>query len=330
MGWDSAQQERMALLGKQAAGLAHELKNPSLAAHKAAEQLGTSLANVVDVSLLLGGADAATRERLAGLRKELERRIATPGEGGTLERSDAEDALGAWLEERGFEDGWSLTGDLVDGSVDVAWLEQLAAGLQGDQLPVLVRWLAAMSSAAHLAAAIEDSTARLSELVASVKQYTHPDRTPMDIDVRAGIDSTIKMMRHKLHDVTVRRDDAPSLPHVTAQSGELHQVWTNLLDNAAEAAGDGGTVTVRTRAWDGGVEVEVEDDGPGIPPEALPQVFEPFFTTKAPGEGTGLGLDTVQRIVRKDHGGDITVDSKPGHTVFRVRLPAASSSRSSG
>jgi signal transduction histidine kinase len=327
MGWDRAQQERMALLGKQAAGLAHELKNPALAANKAAEHLGPSLATLTATTLELAGADDGLRERLSGLRGELEARLAAPASGGTLERGDAEDAVGGWLDDHGVEDAWTLAGDLVDGGVDVAWLDKLAA--EGDDLPTVVRWLAAMSSALHLAAAISDSTARLSELVASVKQYTHPDRAPQEIDVRAGIDSTIKMMRHKLHDVTLRRDDAPSLPHVTAQPGELHQVWTNLLDNAAEAAGEGGTVTVRTRAWEGGVEVEVEDDGPGIPADALPQVFEPFFTTKAAGEGTGLGLDTVQRIVRKDHGGDITVDSHPGRTVFRVRLPAASASRSS-
>ncbi len=269
----------------------------------------------------MGGGDGALRERLQALTEEVAARAAAADLSDALDRGDREDAIAEWLEDAGVGEAWSLAGDLVEAGADVDWLAGLAAA-DGARLGDLVRWVAAASAADRLLAQVEESTARLSQLVGAMKEYSHLDRAAQaDVDVRDGLESTLKILGHKLADVTLRRDYAPSLPRVTAWPSELNQVWTNLLDNAVDAVDGCGTITVRTRADGGAVVVEIEDDGPGMPPEVAARVFDPFYTTKPVGRGTGLGLDTVQRIVRKAHRGDVAVESRPGRTVFRVRLP---------
>ncbi len=315
------QQERMAVLGKLAAGLAHELNNPAAAARRAAGQLRTALAGLAGAGVAIAGGDAALRERLQALTEEVAARAAAADLSDALDRGDREDAIAEWLEDAGVGEAWSLAGDLVEAGADVDWLAGLAAA-DGARVGDLVRWVAAASAADRLLAQVEESTARLSQLVGAMKEYSHLDRAAQaDVDVRDGLESTLKILGHKLADVTLRRDYAPSLPRVTAWPSELNQVWTNLLDNAVDAVDGCGTITVRTRADGGAVVVEIEDDGPGMPPEVAARVFDPFYTTKPVGRGTGLGLDTVQRIVRKAHRGDVAVESRPGRTVFRVRLP---------
>ncbi|HYQ85347.1 MAG TPA: ATP-binding protein, partial [Rubrobacter sp.] len=171
---------------------------------------------------------------------------------------------------------------------------------------------------------IEGGSARISELVGAIKTYTHMDKAASKrVDVHAGLNSTLIMLAHKLKegDVEVVRDYEKDLPHVCGHAGELNQVWTNLLDNAIDAVGGRGRITVRTTSENGRVLVEVSDDGPGIPEEVRERIFEPFYTTKDVGEGTGLGLDISYRVVVEDHGGDIRVFSEPGDTRFQVRLP---------
>jgi signal transduction histidine kinase len=144
-----------------------------------------------------------------------------------------------------------------------------------------------------------------------------------EVDVHAGLNSTLIMLGHKLKkgDVEVVRDYAKDLPHVCGQTGELNQVWTNLLDNAIDAVDGQGSITIRTATENGRVLVEIADDGPGIPEDVRERIFEPFYTTKDVGEGTGLGLDISHRVVVEDHKGDIRVLSEPGDTRFQVRLP---------
>jgi signal transduction histidine kinase len=169
---------------------------------------------------------------------------------------------------------------------------------------------------------IEHSAGRISELVQAVKDYSYMDRgAAQDVDVRQGIQSTLVMLRHRLRGIEVERHDDPDLPIICATGSRLNQVWTNLLDNAADAVGEGGRIRIDTFAEDDEVVVQVIDDGPGIPPELQSRVFEPFFTTKPPGKGNGLGLDTSYRIVVNDHMGTMNVSSEPGRTTFTVRLP---------
>jgi signal transduction histidine kinase len=188
----------------------------------------------------------------------------------------------------------------------------------------VLRAAAAGAAAFSLAFEIEEGTKRMSAIVGALKSYSYLDQAPVqEIDLHRGLDDTLLIMRSKLEGITVERDYAADLPRVTAYAGELNQVWTNLIDNAADALAEagGGTLTVHTRRDGDMVVVEIEDDGPGIPPEVKPRIFDAFFTTKPPGSGTGLGLDITYGIVVHKHRGSIDFESHPGRTVFRVELP---------
>jgi signal transduction histidine kinase len=169
---------------------------------------------------------------------------------------------------------------------------------------------------------IEDSTNRISTLVSAAKQYSQMDRAPHQVlDVHELLDSTLVMLSRKIGDVHVVKDYDRSLPDIPVYGAELNQVWTNIIDNALQAMEGSGTLTIRTSRVDDMLQVEIGDTGPGIPAEIVGRIFEPFFTTKPVGEGTGLGLDISWRIVVNKHHGDLSVESKPGDTRFRVRLP---------
>jgi signal transduction histidine kinase len=183
--------------------------------------------------------------------------------------------------------------------------------------------VASTFSAATLLSDIKKSSRRISELVAAVKSYSQMDRASMQcINVTDGLESTLVMLGHKLRGgVTVVRDYGGDVPEIEAYAGELNQVWTNLIDNAIDAMGGAGTLRVATRAEGSEVVVEIGDTGPGMSPQVATRAFDPFYTTKDVGKGTGLGLDIAQRIVVERHGGTIDIDSRPGQTVLRVRLP---------
>jgi signal transduction histidine kinase len=169
---------------------------------------------------------------------------------------------------------------------------------------------------------IEDSTTRISTLVGAAKQYSQMDRAPHQVlDVHELLDSTLVMLSRKVGEVRIIKDYDRSLPDIPVYGAELNQVWTNLIDNALQAMNGNGTLTVGTSRVDDMLQVEIGDTGPGIPKENLSRIFEPFFTTKPVGEGTGLGLDISWRIVVNKHHGDLSVQSEPGDTRFRVRLP---------
>jgi signal transduction histidine kinase len=130
------------------------------------------------------------------------------------------------------------------------------------------------------------------------------------------------MLGHRLRGVTVVREYGTDVPMIEAYAGELNQVWTNLIDNAVDAMGESGTLRVATRVEDGEVVIEIADTGPGMPPDVAAHAFEPFYTTKDVGKGTGLGLDIARRIIVERHRGQIMIDSRPGETVLRVKLPS--------
>jgi signal transduction histidine kinase len=238
--------------------------------------------------------------------------------------SDAEEELAEWLEEREVEDPWDLAATLAAAGLEAGRLEQLAGVLGAESLAAGAVWLSKTIELVGLADEVATSSRRISELVGAMKDYTYMDRAGGDeIDVTVGLGNTLTILGHRLKGVSVRQEYEENLPTVRANGGELNQVWTNLIDNAADAVDGRGNITLRAYARDDRVLVEVVDDGPGIPREAQGRVFEPFYTTKAVGAGSGLGLDVVRRIVVA-HGGSVSVRSEPGETRFTVGLPVDS------
>jgi signal transduction histidine kinase len=242
-----------------------------------------------------------------------------------LEASEREDAVGEWLEEHGVEEAWTLAETFVASGVGREELDELASALPEQALRDAVSWLGGGLEAELLLREMEDAATRIAELVASVKSYSHMDETQTraETDLHEGLESTLTMLSYKIGEKNARieRDYDPTLPQLWANAGELNQVWTNLLDNALDAIAPGGRISVRTVRRGDDVVVEIRDDGPGIAPDLLGRIWEPFFTTKDVGEGSGLGLDIVRRIVVRQHRGDIGVESRPGDTCFRVRIP---------
>ncbi len=317
------QREKLMALGKLSAGLAHELNNPAAAAQRAASTLREALEALRDASLRLGRQHLsdAEREALAQLEREAGKPKATETVDG-LALSDREERVATWLESRNVPEGWKVAPVLADAGVETSSLESLAAQVGDKALPDALGRVAALLTVVSLVGEIESSTRRISELVRSIKEYSYMDQAPMqEIDVHQGLESTLTMLTHQLkHGVEVVRDYDRTIPRLCAYGGELNQVWTNLITNAVDAMNGKGRLEIRTWRELDNVLVEITDSGSGIPPEVQSRIFEPFFTTKGVGEGTGLGLDIVLRIVRKHHG-DIRFVSKPGNTRFRVCLP---------
>jgi len=320
------QQEKLAALGTLSAGLAHELNNPAAAARRTASELAEAMETLQDTAhqFVSSGLEREQVARLVELQQAARKAAAETASGDAMDAADREDALAAKLDELG-ADGWRLAEPLARAGVDDAWLEQVAEAAGGARVAAL-EWVAASLTATGLVAELHESTARISELVSAIKDYTHMDRAAVaEVDLHEGLDSTLTILGYRLKkgSITVERHYDRTLPRVTAHGSELNQVWTNLIVNSLDAIDGQGTITITTRrSTAGGVAVEIADDGPGIPPEQQSRVFEPFFTTKGVGEGSGLGLDIVRRIVA-GHRGDITLRSQPGATVFTVTLPAA-------
>jgi len=316
--------DKLSALGKLSAGLAHELNNPASAAGRAAEGLREYMRELRQVNRALDGQSLTCEERsaLGSLEDVLLNGLASLPARDALEQSDLEQDLASWMNRHGIANAQRLASGLVEAGVNLATLEMLSQKFGGDILAQVLAHVVVSVGAERLTREIETSTGRISELVRAIKEYTYMDQAPeQEIDLHRGIENTLTMLKFRLkHGVNVTREFSPNLPRVVAHGSELNQVWTNLIDNAIDAMSGKGDLRIRTsRELDFAV-VEIIDNGAGIPDAVKPHIFEPFFTTKGVGEGSGMGLDTVYRIVR-GHRGEISFDSQPGRTRFQIRLP---------
>ncbi len=317
--------EKMISLGKLSAGLAHELNNPTSAIERAASLLEDRLDDAEKATRALSAARLSDAQ-LAAVDAILVSCMARPTQKvlSCIEQCDREEALLEWLAAHHLETANAAM--LADTEVTFEALNQLAAAVSGPALNAVLRWAAAGCGLRRLANGIQDSAMRISGLVMAIKGFTSMDQAMVaqSVDLGPSLSNTVTVLnskaREKSIDVTVELE--PDLPAVRGFAGELNQIWGNLIDNALDAVSAGGRVEVSARRDDQRVAVRVVDNGPGIPPQNLARIFDPFFTTKPQGQGTGLGLDIVRRLVRHNDGA-IEVDSKPGRTEFRVTLPIA-------
>lgn len=324
--------DKMAQLGTLSAGVAHELNNPAAAVQRGAGQLKEAVARLEAVRERVMVLDLTPQQLdlISSVRQEAREKKSEQVSLGALERSDLEDELENYLERRNVEGAWEFVPILVQLGFDVPKLEALYDGLKSDagEPPIgpVLSLLAAEDSVENLLDEVSDGAGRIAEIVKALKSYTYLDQAPVqEVDVRQGLDNTLIILRDKLKDIDVQREYDPQLPAIQAFGSELNQVFTNILDNAADAlvGREDARILIRARSDDDFVVVEIEDNGPGIPPDLANRIFDAFFTTKGPGEGTGLGLNISYNIVVNRHRGDLRVESEPGRTCFFIKLPVS-------
>jgi signal transduction histidine kinase len=315
--------DRLESLSRLASGFAHELNNPASAAARTA-QLLVELLDEQKRSARDLAAARLSDDQLAAVDALFAECQRTARPRTAIEAADREDDIGEWLSRHGL--GTLSAETLAASDVTVAALDDLARALSPETVRIAIRWVASGCASRAASRQIEVATARIHQLVGAVKGFTFMDRqgVPDEVDVARGLADTLSMLESKARakSVVVQLETAAELPRLPGFGSEINQVWEKLVDNAIDAVGDQGHITITATTRGDSILVRVADDGPGIPEDIRSRVFDPFFTTKPVGQGVGLGLDMARRIVQT-HGGDIGFSSQPGHTVFRVQLPMA-------
>lgn len=331
------QREKLLALGTITAGLTHQLNNPAAATARAVAGLREGVGHMRHKLAMVAEAKFTPEALrvLVNIQDEVAEQVAknTDVELTALEVSDREDQVGDWLEERGIVGAWDYAPTLVEAGLDTDWLERVSALIDdvdaSASLQSAIGWLKYTIDNELRMNEIAEASKRISALLAGAKQYSQMDRgSYQSADIHELLRSTIMMFGDKVgyhgngRPITIVKDMDKTLPELQCYPGDLNQVWTNIIENAIQAMDGHGTLTIRTaRENDQMIRVEICDDGPGIPEDIIGRIFTPFFTTKPFGEGTGLGLDLAWRIVVEKHGGNLSVQSKPGDTRFIVCLP---------
>lgn len=321
---EQQQNEKLMALGKLSAGLAHELNNPASAIVRSAVALKKNLhakpkkfKRILELELSSSQIDAINAlifEKLQAEQEELD----------LMARSEQEDLLANWMEDQGLDDGYELAETFVEFGIIEADLQKMLDIGTSKALDPILNWVEDVLITEKMIEEVEDASRRISELVSSVKTYSHMDQAneKEPVKVKKLIKSTLNILNHKIRNKQIQVDLSISkdLPTFTGYVSELNQVWMNLLDNAIDAVDMSGSIEITAKATNEDYRIYFKDNGGGIPDDIISNIFDPFFTTKGIGEGTGLGLDLSRKIIEK-HGGSISVESKPGETVFELCFP---------
>ncbi|MBO6794528.1 MAG: GHKL domain-containing protein [Balneolaceae bacterium] len=319
------QNEKLVALGKLSAGLAHELNNPASAMVRSATALRDNIRAKPDKFKAIMHIKL-TDQQVDAINELVFRKA---GGGSTnnqslMERTALEDELTDWMDDHNIELGFEYAPTFAEFCFSVEDLEFVKAHLSEEPLASVLGWIEDVLTTEKMVEEIEDASRRISELVSSVKTYSHMDRgsDKEAVDIKKMLKSTLTMLNHKakVKNLTVDVNVEKDLPEFCGYVSELNQVWTNIIDNAIDAVDEGGNLRIHVSAKNGDIEFVFQDDGPGIPADIQSQIFDPFFTTKDVGKGTGLGLDVVRKIVEK-HEGRIELNSKPGNTQFKLTFP---------
>ena len=327
------QREKLLALGTITAGLTHQLNNPAAAISRDVANLRENVGKMRHkLAMLADGKFTPEALRvLVSMQDEVAEQVAKSKaqQLTALETSDREDQVGDWLDDHGIAGGWDYAPTFVEAGLDTDWLERVEASIDAVDcsatLQSAIGWLKYTIDTELSVNRIAEASKRISALLAGTKQYSQMDRAPyQSADIHELLFSTLMMFGEKVGKdgpVRVVKELDKSLPELLCYPGDLNQVWTNLIENAIQAMGGTGTLTVRSMREGDFVRIEICDDGPGIPHDIIDRIFTPFFTTKPFGEGTGLGLDLAWRIVVEKHHGNLRVESRPGDTRFIVLLP---------